>query len=195
MDRTDLARRVVTVREQLSDALRREPSSLPVMLVSARAGVGFNNVKSDRARGGILELQKELAALVPDNNLVARVVAQQRIPRRPLAIRGNQLPARNSVSSVSRQNRKGSLDQKSSTFSKQLVRSSIEQQTPKSQTSDQRPRKLLARRTTAELPSVRSKVRSLVSKQSLNVRGRPNQGGEVKRRVLKRTTRKSNKLV
>ena len=42
---TDLARRVVVVRQQLSDALAREPSSLPVMLVSARAGLGFNNIR------------------------------------------------------------------------------------------------------------------------------------------------------
>merc|ERR1712070_585002 len=35
----DLARRVVQVREELSDLLIREPSSLPVMLVSAKAGL------------------------------------------------------------------------------------------------------------------------------------------------------------
>ncbi len=81
MDRNDLARRVVTVRQQLSDALRREPSALPVMLVSARAGVGYNNVKNDRARGGILELQKELAALVPDNKPAqSRIVVPKRAP-------------------------------------------------------------------------------------------------------------------
>ena len=61
----DLARRVVQVKQELSDAFRREPSSLPVMLVSAKAGVGFNNVRQERARGGVLELQKEVAALVP----------------------------------------------------------------------------------------------------------------------------------
>lgn len=61
----DLARRVVQVREQLSDNLRREPSSLPVMLVSAKAGLGFNNVRGDKARGGVLELQKDVAAIVP----------------------------------------------------------------------------------------------------------------------------------
>lgn len=61
---SDLARRVAHVRQQLSDSFRREPSQLPVMLVSARAGVGFNNVdREHRARGGVLELQKELAAL------------------------------------------------------------------------------------------------------------------------------------
>lgn len=68
--RDDLARRVVHVRQELSDTLRRETSALPVLLVSARPGVGFNNVRKrgggqGRARGGVLELQKELAALVP----------------------------------------------------------------------------------------------------------------------------------
>lgn len=63
----DLARRVVVVRQQLSDALAREPSSLPVMLVSARAGLGFNNIRGadEQPMGGVLELQKELASLVP----------------------------------------------------------------------------------------------------------------------------------
>lgn len=61
----DLARRVVQSREQLSNSLKREPSALPVMLVSAKAGLGFNNIRGNRAKGGILELQKELAALVP----------------------------------------------------------------------------------------------------------------------------------
>jgi len=65
VSQSDLARRLVQVREQLSDTLRREPSALPVMLVSARAGLGFNNIRGNRARGGILELQRELAALVP----------------------------------------------------------------------------------------------------------------------------------
>jgi GTP-binding protein len=60
----DLARRVTQVRQQLSDCLQREPSHLPVMLVSARAGVGYNNLKGGRAVGGVLELQKELSALV-----------------------------------------------------------------------------------------------------------------------------------
>jgi len=53
------------VKQQLSDFLIREPSSLPVMLVSARAGIGFNNIRRDIPMGGVLELQKELAALVP----------------------------------------------------------------------------------------------------------------------------------
>jgi GTP-binding protein len=62
---SDLARRVAQVRQQLSDSFRREPSQLPVMMVSARAGVGYNNVdhRTQIARGGVLELQKELAAL------------------------------------------------------------------------------------------------------------------------------------
>ena len=53
------------MREQLSDFLIREPSSLPVMLVSARAGLGFNNIRKDTPMGGVLELQRELASLVP----------------------------------------------------------------------------------------------------------------------------------
>ena len=63
----DLARRVVVVRQQLSDALAREPSSLPVMLVSALAGIGFNNIRGveQQPMGGVLELQKELSSLVP----------------------------------------------------------------------------------------------------------------------------------
>jgi GTP-binding protein len=65
VSQADLARRVVQAKEQLSDCLRREPSSLPVMLVSAKPGVGFNNVRGDRALGGVLELQREIAALAP----------------------------------------------------------------------------------------------------------------------------------
>lgn len=61
----DLARRVVQSREHLSNTLKREPSALPIMLVSARAGLGYNNIRGNHAKGGILELQKELAALVP----------------------------------------------------------------------------------------------------------------------------------
>lgn len=60
-----LARRVEQVKKQLSDCLRREPSTLPVMLVSAKPGVGFNNVCGDMAWGGVLELQREIASLVP----------------------------------------------------------------------------------------------------------------------------------
>jgi len=62
----DLARRVVLVKQELSELLAREPSSLPVMLVSAKPGVGFNNVRRHRVLGGVLELQRELAALVPE---------------------------------------------------------------------------------------------------------------------------------
>lgn len=67
VDRKDLARRAVTVRDALSDMLRRQPSALPVVMVSAKAGAGFNNFHEGRRapRGGILELQRELAALVP----------------------------------------------------------------------------------------------------------------------------------
>ena len=61
----DLARRLVIVRKQLSDFLVREPSALPVMLVSARAGVGYNNLRRETPLGGVLELQRELASLVP----------------------------------------------------------------------------------------------------------------------------------
>ena len=63
---TDLAKRVAQVRQELSDSLRREPSQLPILLVSARAGVGYNNVdrRTNQSRGGVLELQRELASLV-----------------------------------------------------------------------------------------------------------------------------------
>ena len=61
----DLARRVIQVRQQMSEALIREPSGLPVMIVSAKAGLGFNNIRGNRACGGILELQREIASLVP----------------------------------------------------------------------------------------------------------------------------------
>jgi len=62
----DLARRVAQVRQELSDSLRREPSQLPILLVSSRAGVGYNNVdrRTNLSRGGILELQRELASLI-----------------------------------------------------------------------------------------------------------------------------------
>jgi len=59
----DLARRVVQVRQNLSEALVREPSSLPVMVVSAKAGLGFNNIRGHAAKGGILELQRDIASL------------------------------------------------------------------------------------------------------------------------------------
>ena len=56
MSQVDLARRVVQVRQQVSDVLIRQPSALPVMLVSAQM----------EGQRGVLELQKELASLVPD---------------------------------------------------------------------------------------------------------------------------------
>lgn len=64
----ELAKRVIQVREELSNIWIREPSSLPIMLVSAKPGVGFNNVRthSQTVMGGVLELQRELAALVPE---------------------------------------------------------------------------------------------------------------------------------
>jgi hypothetical protein len=65
VSQVDLARRAMQVKEQLADCLRREPSALPVMLVSAKPGVGFNNVRGDQALGGVLELQREIAALAP----------------------------------------------------------------------------------------------------------------------------------
>jgi GTP-binding protein len=73
----DLARRVTQVRQQLSDCLQREPSHLPVMLVSARAGVGYNNLKAGRAVGGVLELQKELSALVVPRNRIKHTEKSQ----------------------------------------------------------------------------------------------------------------------
>ena len=65
MKQSDLARRVVIVKKQLSDFLLREPSNLPVMVVSARSGVGYNNLRNETPMGGVLELQRELASLVP----------------------------------------------------------------------------------------------------------------------------------
>jgi GTP-binding protein len=58
VSQADLARRVVQVERQLSDCLRRQPSNLPVLLVS---------VKTEQR--GVLELQKELAALVPTETI------------------------------------------------------------------------------------------------------------------------------
>mgnify|MGYP002785577956 CR=1 FL=1 len=54
---SDLARRMTLVQQQLSDSLRRQPSALPIMLVSAQV----------EGQAGVLELQKELAALLPRN--------------------------------------------------------------------------------------------------------------------------------
>ena len=51
VSQVDLARRVVEVRQQLSDSLIRQPKMLPEMLVSAQI----------EGQGGVLELQKELA--------------------------------------------------------------------------------------------------------------------------------------
>jgi GTP-binding protein len=65
VSQVDLAKRVVQAKKQLSDCFRREPSTLPVMLVSAKPGVGFDNVRGDRALGGVLELQREIASLAP----------------------------------------------------------------------------------------------------------------------------------
>ena len=53
VSQVDLARRVVQVRQQLSDCLVRQPKMLPEMLVSAQI----------EGHGGLLELQKELASL------------------------------------------------------------------------------------------------------------------------------------
>ncbi|KAG7336770.1 50S ribosome-binding GTPase [Nitzschia inconspicua] len=53
VSQSDLARRIIQVREQLSNALLRQPSALPEMLVSAQM----------EGHRGVLELQKELAAL------------------------------------------------------------------------------------------------------------------------------------
>lgn len=53
VSQVDLARRVVQVRQELSDCLVRQPKMLPEMLVSAQI----------EGQGGLLELQKELASL------------------------------------------------------------------------------------------------------------------------------------
>eukprot|EP00536_Pseudo-nitzschia_multiseries_P018148 jgi/Psemu1/227952/e_gw1.2200.3.1 len=53
VSQVDLARRVVQVRQQLSDCLIRQPKILPEMLVSAQI----------EGQGGVLQLQKELASL------------------------------------------------------------------------------------------------------------------------------------
>ncbi|KAL3942661.1 MAG: hypothetical protein SGBAC_003180 [Bacillariaceae sp.] len=61
----DLARRVAQVQRQLSDSLIRQPSALPVMLVSAQ-------IEGQR---GVLELQKELASLVPGISGIKEAIA------------------------------------------------------------------------------------------------------------------------
>ena len=38
---------------------------MPVMLVSAKAGIGYNNIRSGIAIEGVMLLQRELVALVP----------------------------------------------------------------------------------------------------------------------------------
>jgi len=53
VDQVALARRVTAIQKDLSDALIREPSALPIMFVSARAP----------GQPGLLELQRELATL------------------------------------------------------------------------------------------------------------------------------------
>jgi len=67
VEQADLARRMVLTKEQMRDAMKREHGNLPIMLVSAKPGKGFNNVGWTKegkfgARGGILELQKEIAS-------------------------------------------------------------------------------------------------------------------------------------
>ena len=53
VSQVDLARRVLLVRQQLSDCLRRQTGGLPEMFVSAEM----------EGRAGVFELQKELASL------------------------------------------------------------------------------------------------------------------------------------
>lgn len=50
----DIARRVTTVRQQLSDCLKRESANLSIMMVSAQM----------KGQAGVMELQKELSSLV-----------------------------------------------------------------------------------------------------------------------------------
>ena len=59
----DLAKRVELVKASLKECLKREYGNLPVMLVSALPGVGFNNVRNGAAKGGVLQLQQEIAGL------------------------------------------------------------------------------------------------------------------------------------
>ena len=53
----DLAWRVVQVGKQVFDISRRKPRSLPFMLVSAKAGLGYNNTRAGVDKGGVMELQ------------------------------------------------------------------------------------------------------------------------------------------
>jgi F0F1-type ATP synthase epsilon subunit len=50
--------------------------------VSARAGVGYNNVVGDKARGGVLELQKEIVALVTPKAREEKELDKQKPERR-----------------------------------------------------------------------------------------------------------------
>ena len=65
----DLARRVVCVKEELDVILKREYGNLPTMLVSAKPAKGYNNVSwkggTFGAKGGILQLQREIASVLP----------------------------------------------------------------------------------------------------------------------------------
>ena len=72
----DLCRRVAQVREHLSDALRREPSQLPVMLVSAQH------------QDGLVELQRELSSLIPASTPGRRYGKRNNDsrPQRPLQV-------------------------------------------------------------------------------------------------------------
>ena len=67
VEQSDIAKRIVEVKECYSNLLKREPSTLPVMLVSAKPGIGYNNMNhnQDKMMGGILQLQRDLASLVP----------------------------------------------------------------------------------------------------------------------------------
>jgi hypothetical protein len=52
-------------------ACKQEPSHLPVMLVSARAGVGYNNLKGGRAFGGVLDCKRNClrSTVVPPDRI------------------------------------------------------------------------------------------------------------------------------
>ena len=62
----DLARRVVQVKTEVSSLLRREYGNFQVMVVSAKPGLGYNNVKGKerKAKGGVWEIQREISGLV-----------------------------------------------------------------------------------------------------------------------------------
>ena len=46
------------------EILRREPSTLPVMLMSARMGIGCGTIRRGRVKWGVLELKRELVGLM-----------------------------------------------------------------------------------------------------------------------------------